>query len=75
MPEIPALGRLRQENQEFEASLDYIARSFLRNITSLPQIKDVIEVCAGRAHGFAGVALERLWTQVFLWEIPNYWCP
>jgi hypothetical protein len=26
MPVIPALGRLRQENCEFEASLDYAAR-------------------------------------------------
>jgi hypothetical protein len=27
MPVIPALGRLRQENHEFEASLDYIVRT------------------------------------------------
>jgi hypothetical protein len=26
MPVIPALGRLRQEDQEFKASLNYIAR-------------------------------------------------
>jgi hypothetical protein len=29
-PVIPALGRLRQEGSEFEASLSYIARSCLR---------------------------------------------
>jgi hypothetical protein len=30
-PEIPALGRLRQEAHEFKASLGYIVRSFLNN--------------------------------------------
>jgi hypothetical protein len=31
MPIIPVLGTLRQENQEFEASLGYIARTGLNN--------------------------------------------
>jgi hypothetical protein len=30
MPVIPALGRLRQENSEFEAILGYIARPQLK---------------------------------------------
>jgi hypothetical protein len=28
MPGIPALERLRQEDREFQASLDYIAKSY-----------------------------------------------
>jgi hypothetical protein len=32
MPVIPALGRLRQEDREFEYSLGYIARSHLKTI-------------------------------------------
>jgi hypothetical protein len=31
MPIIPALRRLRQKNQEFKATLSYIARSCLNN--------------------------------------------
>jgi hypothetical protein len=30
MPLIPALKRMRQEDQEFKASLDYIARPYLK---------------------------------------------
>jgi hypothetical protein len=30
MDVIPALGRLRQEDKEFKASLDHITRSFLK---------------------------------------------
>jgi hypothetical protein len=32
LPVIPALGRLRQEELEFEASLDYTARSCLKKL-------------------------------------------
>jgi hypothetical protein len=30
IPVIPALGRLRQEDHEFQASLEYIVRSYLK---------------------------------------------
>jgi hypothetical protein len=35
MPVIPALGRLRQEDQEFEAIPGYIARPCLKTTTKL----------------------------------------
>jgi hypothetical protein len=31
MPVIPAQGRLRQEDHEIDASLDYMGRSYLKN--------------------------------------------
>jgi hypothetical protein len=31
IPEIPALGRLRQEEHQFKASIGYIARPCLKN--------------------------------------------
>jgi hypothetical protein len=35
MPVIPALGRLRQEYHEFEASLDYIVTPYIQNKQNL----------------------------------------
>jgi hypothetical protein len=36
---IPAFGSLRQEDQEFKASLDYIARLFLKKTSNLRLIR------------------------------------
>jgi hypothetical protein len=40
IPVIPALGRLREEDSEFEASLDYIVRLLINQSISIIILKD-----------------------------------
>jgi hypothetical protein len=40
MPVIPALGRQRQEDFEFEASLGYIKRHYLKSSKNKSKIKN-----------------------------------
>jgi hypothetical protein len=41
MSVIPALGRLRQEDQEFESSLDYIKRPYFKKPKQTKQINKI----------------------------------
>jgi hypothetical protein len=52
MPVIPALGRLRQINHEFEASLDYIVSGQLQGETLVSERQP--QITSGQGGGLAG---------------------